>query len=124
MQIFIKSSSESKRPFTVEPSTNVLELKNMIEQEMKIPTLSQRLIFSGKVLKDSDTMSSASIGDDITIHLVKSVPASNTNIPLPQSTTGNINPYPSTTSEPIGIYIIDIIFISYTNGISEFSRFN
>lgn len=76
MQIFIKSSSEAKRAFVVEASTSVCELKAKIDEQMKIPASSQRLIFSGRVLKDSDTLGSIGVAEDATIHLVKSIPTS------------------------------------------------
>ena len=102
MQIFIKSSSEAKRPFVVESSTSILELKAKIEDEMKIPVSAQRLIYSGRVLKDSDTFGSIGAIEDVTIHLVKSIPvsggsaASQTTVSAqatPQSTPSTTEPF-------------------------------
>jgi ubiquilin len=61
------------RQFSVRTDTekNVGELKAQVEVESKIPAAQQRLIYSGKVLKDSDKLADVGIKDGVSIHLVK-----------------------------------------------------
>ena len=73
MQIFIKTSTESKQAIEVTPENTVAEVKELVANSpLSIPADNQRLIFSGKVLKDIDTLDSHNIKDGNTIHLVKS----------------------------------------------------
>lgn len=52
-----------------------MELKEKISAESEIPVSAQRLIYSGRVLKDNDTIQSYNIKTGHTIHLVKSAAA-------------------------------------------------
>lgn len=69
----VKSSSESKYAITVPVSTTVGDLKEKLstEEYANIPPDRQRLIYSGRVLKDHDTVGSCKIKDGNTVHLVK-----------------------------------------------------
>ncbi|KAK4987345.1 hypothetical protein LTR50_004680 [Elasticomyces elasticus] len=69
----VKSSSDSKYTITVPASTTVAELKSKLESGdyADIPPARQRLIYSGRVLKDPDTLASYKVKDGHTIHLVK-----------------------------------------------------
>ncbi|EGW32703.1 uncharacterized protein SPAPADRAFT_60059 [Spathaspora passalidarum NRRL Y-27907] len=75
IKVTIKSSGDKKYEVTFDTSITVLELKQLIAAESDIPAESQRLIYSGKVLKDNETVSSYKVQDGHTIHLVKSVTA-------------------------------------------------
>ncbi|ODV94164.1 hypothetical protein PACTADRAFT_86383 [Pachysolen tannophilus NRRL Y-2460] len=70
--ITIKSSGDKKYSLTVLPSLTIAELKEKISHEADVPTDRQRLIYSGRVLKDADTVASYKIQSGHTIHLVKS----------------------------------------------------
>ncbi|KAK5003329.1 hypothetical protein LTR28_010305, partial [Elasticomyces elasticus] len=69
----VKSSSDSKYTITVPASTTVADLKSKLESAdyANIPPARQRLIYSGRVLKDPDTLASYKVKDGHTIHLVK-----------------------------------------------------
>ncbi|KAJ1987653.1 hypothetical protein H4R33_002781 [Dimargaris cristalligena] len=70
--ISIKSSNESAFPVTFDPETTTVEqLKAKVAESSDTPPDRQRLIYSGRVLKDHELMSSYKIADSHTIHLVK-----------------------------------------------------
>src|SRR4051812_46958046 len=109
MEVFIKTTNESKTSVQIDDDSTVLQLKESIETSLNIPFSQQRLIFSGKVLKDGDVLSSVGIKEGVTIHLVKSAPktahvSSNTdgntssanNSPL----SGTSNAMPNLTNPP------------------------
>ncbi|CUM45673.1 uncharacterized protein AC631_01556 [Debaryomyces fabryi] len=72
ISITIKSSGDTKYEVTVSPTITVLELKNEIADKSSVPADRQRLIYSGKVLKDTETVASYKVQSGHTIHLVKS----------------------------------------------------
>lgn len=69
----IKSSNDAKYVMTLSLSLTVLDLKNKLagSDYADIPPDRQRLIYSGRVLKDPDTLSSYKIKEGNTVHLVK-----------------------------------------------------
>ena len=69
----VKSSSDSKYVITVPLSLTVLDLKQKLAGNdfADIPAERQRLIYSGRVLKDPDTLASYKIKEGNTVHLVK-----------------------------------------------------
>ncbi|KAI4254133.1 MAG: hypothetical protein LQ352_003268 [Teloschistes flavicans] len=69
----IKSSSDAKYVLTLPLSLTVLDLKNKLAttEYADIPSERQRLIYSGRVLKDADTLASYKIKEGNTVHLVK-----------------------------------------------------
>lgn len=79
--INIKTSTEGK--FTVDVENceviTVLELKKVIAEKSNIAADQQRLIYSGKVLKDADVLSTYKLDQGHTIHLVKGGGASSAN---------------------------------------------
>jgi ubiquilin len=88
----VKSSSDAKYTLTLNLSLTVLELKNKLagSDYADTPADRQRLIYSGRVLKDADTLASHKIKDGHTIHLVKSAASNQRQNPPSQgaSTTG------------------------------------
>ena len=69
----IKSSSDAKYVITLPLTTTVLDLKTKLSGSdyADLPTDRQRLIYSGRVLKDADTLASYKIKEGNTVHLVK-----------------------------------------------------
>jgi hypothetical protein len=69
----IKSSSDQKHVVTVSLSSTVGDLKQKLATAdyANIPVERQRLIYSGRVLKDPDTLSACKIKEGNTVHLVK-----------------------------------------------------
>ncbi|KAJ5190229.1 Ubiquitin-like protein DskB [Penicillium cinerascens] len=92
----VKSSTDAKFTLSLPVSTPVSELKQKLSSSdyADTPAERQRLIYSGRVLKDNETLESYKIKDGHTIHLVKSA-ASNQQRPNP---TGQS----SSTTAPAG----------------------
>lgn len=72
ISITIKSSGDTKYEVSIEESQTVLELKQAVAEQAGVPADRQRLIYSGKVLKDGETVGSYKVQSGHTIHLVKS----------------------------------------------------
>ncbi|KAI2795245.1 Ubiquitin domain-containing protein DSK2 [Penicillium oxalicum] len=89
----IKSSTDAKFTLSLPASTPVSELKEKLSgpEYADTPADRQRLIYSGRVLKDSDTLGTYKIKDGHTIHLVKSA-ASNQ-----QRSTAAASPSPASS---------------------------
>ncbi|PHH91351.1 hypothetical protein CDD83_813 [Cordyceps sp. RAO-2017] len=93
----VKTSSDSTHTMTMAESATVLELKTKLSgQDLEnIPVERQRLIYSGRVMKNDDTLASYKIKPNNTIHMVKSAasnpsqPAS-TSTPTPQAIPSNM----------------------------------
>ncbi|CAG8547771.1 6181_t:CDS:2 [Ambispora leptoticha] len=76
--ITVKCSNDTKYLVTIDPSKTVLEFKQAIAAKSETPAERQRLIYSGKVLKDADTLETYKIADGQTVHMVKgSAPGGN-----------------------------------------------
>lgn len=84
----VKSSNDKVHTITMPESATVLELKTKLsaEEYENIPAERQRLIYSGRVLKNDDALSTYKIKPNNTIHLVKSA-ASNPTPPSASSST-------------------------------------
>lgn len=59
MKVTIKCSNENRLSIDVEATEKVIDLKKKIESRLSDPTPpeSQRLIFSGRIMKDDDELS-------------------------------------------------------------------
>ncbi|KAJ3481780.1 hypothetical protein NLI96_g7435 [Meripilus lineatus] len=77
IQINVKGPSELKLQITITTDKTVLELKQAIAEKSDVPADRQRLIYSGRVLKDDDALSVYKIQSTHTIHMVKGVSRSN-----------------------------------------------
>ncbi|KAI3654742.1 hypothetical protein MP228_000122 [Amoeboaphelidium protococcarum] len=85
IKLNIKQSNDIKYHVEIEKTSTVLQLKEKIASEKEIPANEQRLIYSGRVLKDPDTLETYKIEDGHTIHLVK---GRSTAAPAPSASTG------------------------------------
>ncbi|KAH9169100.1 hypothetical protein EDB89DRAFT_1987243 [Lactarius sanguifluus] len=95
--INVKGPSELKLQLTINTDKTVADLKQAIADKSDVPADRQRLIYSGRVLKDDDQLSVYKIQSSHTIHMVKgaarSAPASSSAQssapqPLPNMQTG------------------------------------
>ena len=84
----------------MDPTATVKKLKEQLEKDADISVQSQRLIFSGHVLKDESTLDSyVIIKDNSSIHLVRTLSSNGTNSgPLIDSTSTAPPPTQSLTS--------------------------
>jgi len=102
----VKSSGDVKYNLTLPSTTTVADLKTKLStlEFADIPTTRQRLIYSGRVLKDSDTLGSYKIKDGNTIHLVKGADSNARQNPADQggSATGS-NPVNAAANVPTNI---------------------
>lgn len=85
----IKSSSDAKYVVTIPLTMTVLDLKQKLSgsEYADIPPERQRLIYSGRVLKDPDPLSSYKIKEGNTVHLVKGAASNQRQNPANSSTT-------------------------------------
>ncbi|KAK0210981.1 hypothetical protein DFS33DRAFT_343063 [Desarmillaria ectypa] len=98
IQINVKGPGEIKLQITIATDKTVLELKQAVAEKSNVEAERQRLIYSGRVLKDEDVLSTYKISTGHTIHMVKGVARGNTSSsaatpqPLPTMQTGQ-NPH-------------------------------
>ncbi|KAI0706094.1 hypothetical protein BC835DRAFT_1312233 [Cytidiella melzeri] len=71
IQINVKGPSELKLQITISTDKTVLDLKQAIAEKSDVSADRQRLIYSGRVLKDEDVLSVYKIQSSHTIHMVK-----------------------------------------------------
>lgn len=69
--INVKSSGDKKYEISVETSASIADLKALISVQADVPPERQRLIYSGKVLKDEETVASYKIQNGHAVHMVK-----------------------------------------------------
>ena len=86
---YVKSSSDAKYTLQVPLTMTVSELKEKLSSEdyANLPVDRQRLIYSGRVLKDPDTLDSYKIKEGHTVHLVKGAASNQRQNPASQGTT-------------------------------------
>ncbi|RMZ91785.1 hypothetical protein DV736_g965, partial [Chaetothyriales sp. CBS 134916] len=85
----VKNARGDKYTFTLPLSTTALDLKTKLAapEYANLPVSSQRLIYSGKVLKDGDTLSQHNVKEGNSMHLVKSAASNQRQNPATQSTS-------------------------------------
>lgn len=91
----IKTSGDGAHTITISETAQVLELKNLLAGESyeNIPAARQRLIYSGRVMKDDEQLKVYKIKDGNTVHMVKSAASNVAQNPASSST-------PATGSTP------------------------
>lgn len=106
ISISIKSSGDTKYELTISPSITILDLKNLVAEKSSIPADRQRLIYSGKVLKDGETVESYKVQSGHTIHMVKSAakPAEPAAAPLASSAPSEASGVPSNIAAGQGAF--------------------
>lgn len=72
MKINVQASHDKKFTIEVEPADGTGELKEKIGENQQIPPEELRLIFSGRILKEGDTVTSLKMTEGNTIHMVRS----------------------------------------------------
>ncbi|KJX92852.1 deubiquitination-protection protein dph1 [Zymoseptoria brevis] len=95
----VKSSADAKYVVTVSAAITVGDLKQKLStsEYADLPPERQRLIYSGRVLKDADTLGSCKIKDGNTVHLVKGAESNQRQNPANQ---GGAAAIPSAPGQP------------------------
>lgn len=80
LSVNIKYVNEVKETLTIDPDQIKLvsHLKAKIQDLLSIPSDQQRLIFAGKLMKDAESLSTYSLFNGCTLHLVRMTPKPNT----------------------------------------------
>lgn len=84
----VKTSADGNHTITMSESATVLDLKTKLsgDEYEKVPTERMRLIYSGRVMKDPDTLATYKIKTGNTVHMVKSAAS---NAPKPSAATSS-----------------------------------
>ncbi|KAF3037943.1 hypothetical protein E8E12_004862 [Didymella heteroderae] len=84
----VKAANDQKHVLTLPSTTTVADLKQKLSSSeyADIPAERQRLIYSGRVLKDPDTLGGVKVKDGHTIHLVKGAASNARQNPANQGT--------------------------------------
>ncbi|KAF2033023.1 hypothetical protein EK21DRAFT_98582 [Setomelanomma holmii] len=98
--INVKVGNDNKHVITLPIATTVADLKTKLSasEYADVPAERQRLIYSGRVLKDHDTLGGVKIKDGHTIHLVKSAASNAKQNPANQGSSSTASG--SSTSAP------------------------
>jgi len=71
ISINVKASNDNKYVIVIDTSKTVKEFKDKIAESCDTPADRMRLIYSGRVLKDDDTLESYKIASNHTVHMVR-----------------------------------------------------
>lgn len=71
INVTVKCSNDTKYTVAIDSTKTVHEFKEAIALQADTPAERQRLIYSGRVLKDTDTIESYKIADGHTVHMVR-----------------------------------------------------
>ncbi|KAG9303597.1 hypothetical protein G9A89_018493 [Geosiphon pyriformis] len=71
IKLTVKCSNDTKYTVSIDSTKTVLEFKQAIAEKSNTPVERQRLIYSGRVLKDNDTLETYKISEGHTVHMVK-----------------------------------------------------
>jgi ubiquilin len=90
----IKASNDQKFVLTLPVSTSVADLKAKLStsEYADVPAERIRLIYSGRVLKDGDTLATYKVVDGNTIHMVKGAASNARQNPASSSSTAGTTP--------------------------------
>ncbi|OAV98275.1 hypothetical protein PTTG_00324 [Puccinia triticina 1-1 BBBD Race 1] len=117
--INIKAPSDSKLSLSISLSKTVWDLKKLISESTN-PTVeaeNQRLIYSGRVLKDESLLSEYKIQSGHSIHMVKGAPRPSNPTPATQQIPSNLNAGQQIAGNPLAP------LLNATNQIPGFNPF-
>ncbi len=102
--ITVKGQSDAKYNVTISTAATVRDLKEMLSSEThaNLPADRQRLIYSGRVLKDNDTIASTNIKSGHTVHLVRSAESNTRQNPASGSQSAAIPAVPTNIAAGTG----------------------
>ncbi|KAF9181268.1 hypothetical protein BGZ50_005604, partial [Haplosporangium sp. Z 11] len=71
ISINVKASNDQKYVISIMVTETVQDFKNKIAENCDTPADRMRLIYSGRVLKDADTLETYKIAEGHTVHMVR-----------------------------------------------------
>lgn len=71
LRLVVKASGDKKFDVAVSATSTVLDLKQQLAEQSSVPAEQQRLIHSGRILKDPEELGSYGIKSGMILHLVK-----------------------------------------------------
>ncbi|KAG0074360.1 hypothetical protein BGZ93_000335 [Podila epicladia] len=108
ISINVKASNDKKFVIVINTSETVFDFKTKIALNCDTPADRMRLIYSGRVLKDPEPLSTYKIAEGHTVHLVRGAPISTTtasttvksNTPITTAASPSSLPSRTTTTSP------------------------
>jgi UV excision repair protein RAD23 len=96
MKITIKTLQQQQYDLEVERDDTIVAVKKKIEEKLKHPAANQKLIYSGKILEDNQTLGEYNINEnDFLVLMVRKAPAPTATKPEPEK-----KPEPTPTPAP------------------------
>lgn len=102
-KVTIKMAGDAKHEVSVTSTMTVLELKEKLGSQLDVSVDRQRLIFSGKVLKDNDSLETYKIKEGQAIHLVKGAAKNNNTSGTASGENTNASSTPAPSVVPTNI---------------------
>lgn len=93
----VKASNDQKYVISLKTTDTVLDFKNKIAENCDTPADRMRLIYSGRVLKDQDTIESYKIAEGHTVHMVRSAVAAAAGSAAPAAAAASTTPAAAST---------------------------
>lgn len=87
-----RPSGDKKYEISVSPELTIAEFKELLAERHNTTVDKQRLIFSGRILKDTDTLSTYKLSNGSTLHLIIRQAPTNTTSSSTPSTTSTSTP--------------------------------
>lgn len=97
LELLIKCTSQPDFTINIDKSADVSDLKTMISEKQNLPVERQRLIFSGRIMKDGMSLKELNIQSGNSIHLIKRSPSKQSQQPAGQAAAASV-PAPSEIS--------------------------
>lgn len=99
LELLIKCTSQPDFTINIDNGADVSELKTMISEKQNLPVERQRLIFSGRIMKDGMSLKELNIQSGNSIHLIKRSPSKQSQQPAGQAAAASV---PSTSEISAG----------------------
>ncbi|KAF9991637.1 hypothetical protein BGZ65_000310, partial [Modicella reniformis] len=112
ISINVKASNDQKYVISIKVTETVLDFKKKIAESCDTPADRMRLIYSGRVLKDTETLETYKIAEGHTVHMVRSAAPAGPTTTSTTSTAASTTPVnsaattatstPAATMDPFG----------------------
>ncbi|KAF9084424.1 hypothetical protein BGX27_003810, partial [Mortierella sp. AM989] len=96
ISINVKASNDQKYVISIQVAETVQDFKDKIAEKCDTPADRMRLIYSGRVLKDADTLETYKIAEGHTVHMVRgAAPPGSASASTPAATAAASTPTPA-----------------------------